>query len=84
MPATTVSHAVVRSVSVTSEEPPEKYVKYVAKYDIKTILNITHTKEENEYAAAASMPTGRKPSMPEEKPAEPVAEAPDEEESDSE
>src|SRR3989442_922643 len=60
MPSTTVSHAVVRSVSVSpqGEDPPEKYVRYVAKYEIKAILSIVFANEDNEYAAAASVSGG--------------------------
>lgn len=46
MPATTVSHAVVRSISVTNENPPEKYVRYVAKHEYKTEMIISF--QENE------------------------------------
>lgn len=41
MPATTVSHAVVRSISVSSEEPPEKYVRYVARHEYRTEMLIS-------------------------------------------
>lgn len=63
MPSTTVSHAVVRSVSVTSDEPPEKFVRYVSKHEYKVGMNIYTSYEENEYLAAASTGGGgRKPS----------------------
>ena len=85
MPSTTVSHAVVRSVSVTSEEPPEKYVRYVAKYDYKVGLTVSFAYEDNEYAAAAAVSeTPRKPSAVEEKPAEPQPQQEAEDDSDSE
>lgn len=38
MPATTVSHTTVRSVSVQdsdSDEPPEKYVRYLARHEYR-------------------------------------------------
>lgn len=43
MPATTVSHTTLRSISVNpcEDEPPEKYVKYSAKYDYKVKMRLT-------------------------------------------
>lgn len=35
MPASTVSHTTVRSVSVSNQNPPEKFVKYLARYRYK-------------------------------------------------
>lgn len=38
MPATTVSHTTVRSISVQdsdSDEPPEKYVRYLARHEYR-------------------------------------------------
>ena len=85
MPSTTVSHAVVRSVSVSSEEPPEKYVRYVAKYEMKVGLSVSFQYEENEYAAAVSVTNpARKPSVVEDKPAEKAPQEEEEEDSDSE
>lgn len=63
MPSTTVSHAVVRSVSVTCEEPPEKYVKNVSKHEYKVEMGIHFDyEEENAFMAAAAIP--RKPPPP--------------------
>lgn len=60
MPSTTVSHAVVRSVSVTCEEPPEKYVKNVSKHEYKVEMGIHFDyEEENAFLAAATV--SRKP-----------------------
>lgn len=58
MPSTTVSHAVVRSVSVTqSEEPPEKYVKNVSRHEYKVEMGIHFDyEEENAFMAAAAIP----------------------------
>ena len=57
MPSTTVSHAVVRSVSVTCEEPPEKYVKNVSKHEYKVEMGIHFDyEEENAFLAAAAVP----------------------------
>lgn len=52
MPSTTVSHAVVRSISISnsdSETPPEKYASYVSKIDYKLKMAIEHEKDENAY-----------------------------------
>lgn len=52
MPSTTVSHTTLRSISVTNENPPEKFVRYLAKYEYKIQLNITFDeKTEVEYVA---------------------------------
>lgn len=42
MPSTTVSHTTLRSISVSNENPPEKYVRYIAKYEYKIDLSITY------------------------------------------
>lgn len=83
MPATTVSHAVVRSVSVTSDEPPEKFVRYVAKHDYKVGVNIHTSYEENEYLAAASTGSAKKPSPVKEAPSKAIKEVPQEKDEDS-
>lgn len=56
MPSTTVSHTTLRSISVNSENPPEKFVRYIAKYEYKINLNITYddSKPEPEYLIATS------------------------------
>lgn len=43
MPATTVSHTTLRSISVNpcDDEPPEKYVKYSAKYEYKVKMRLS-------------------------------------------
>lgn len=43
MPATTVSHTTLRSISVApcDDEPPEKYVKYSAKYEYKVKMKLS-------------------------------------------
>lgn len=41
MPATQVSHTTVRSVSLQnsdSDEPPEKYVRYLARHEYRQVL----------------------------------------------
>eukprot|EP00095_Tigriopus_kingsejongensis_P002768 maker-scaffold845_size89356-snap-gene-0.19 protein:Tk02768 transcript:maker-scaffold845_size89356-snap-gene-0.19-mRNA-1 annotation:"hypothetical protein TcasGA2_TC007752" len=54
-PATTVSHTVLRSVSILngSGEPPEKFAKYLARHEYKLEIDFTE-QEQNTYAAAAS------------------------------
>ena len=45
MPMATVSHTVVRPVSIDSHEDPdrvEKFVRYVAKYNYKVILTVAN------------------------------------------
>lgn len=57
MPSTTVSHAVIRSISVTNENPPEKYVRYVAKHEYRTelMINFKEKEDETDYQIAASV-----------------------------
>ena len=60
MPSTTVSHTTLRSISVNSENPPEKFVRYIAKYEYKIGLNISYddTKPDPEYTAAVALNNG--------------------------
>ncbi|XP_075681280.1 stoned B isoform X3 [Dermatophagoides pteronyssinus] len=60
MPSTTVSHTTLRSISVNCETPPEKFVRYVAKYDYKIGLNITYdeSKPEPEYLQVTALNNG--------------------------
>ncbi|KAK5643378.1 hypothetical protein RI129_007223 [Pyrocoelia pectoralis] len=63
MPATQVSHTTVRSVSLQnsdSDEPPEKYVRYLARHEYR--VGIEHTEGEN--VAAYSVATVTKPPPP--------------------
>ena len=64
-PATTVSNTVLRSVSVSggSGEPPEKFVKYLARHEYKLEIEFTE-KEANTYAVAAKLPA-KEPTPPE-------------------
>ena len=39
MPASTVSKAQVRSISVENPDPPEKWVRYVAKYQYRVQID---------------------------------------------
>ncbi|KAL9880560.1 stoned B [Glossina fuscipes fuscipes] len=55
MPATQVSHTTVRSVSVQdseADEPPEKYVRYLARHEYKVGIETTHGEATNAYLAA--------------------------------
>ncbi|KAF5290563.1 hypothetical protein FQA39_LY14692 [Lamprigera yunnana] len=63
MPATQVSHTTVRSVSLQnsdSDEPPEKYVRYLARHEYR--VGIEHTEGEN--VAAYSVATIAKITSP--------------------
>uniref|UniRef100_T1KGR5 MHD domain-containing protein n=1 Tax=Tetranychus urticae TaxID=32264 RepID=T1KGR5_TETUR len=63
MPSTTVSHAVIRSISVTNDNPPEKYVRYVSKHEYRTelIINFKEKDDETDYQIAASVPLKSQP-----------------------
>ncbi|XP_037928784.1 protein stoned-B [Teleopsis dalmanni] len=57
MPATQVSHTTVRSVSVQdsdADEPPEKYVRYLARHEYKVGIETTHGESVNAYLAATA------------------------------
>lgn len=41
MPATNVSHTTLRSLAVSSGDPPEKYVRYLARHEY--VVEIEHT-----------------------------------------
>ncbi|XP_017461384.1 PREDICTED: protein stoned-B-like, partial [Rhagoletis zephyria] len=63
MPSTTVSHTTLRSISIAAgggENPPEKFVRYNAKYEYKIALSITYddSKPEPEYVAAVALNNG--------------------------
>ncbi|XP_023309936.1 protein stoned-B-like [Anoplophora glabripennis] len=67
MPATQVSHTTCRSVSLQnsdSDEPPEKYVRYLARHEYRVGIEHTEGESPNPYAAATFIS----------KPPEPVAE----------
>lgn len=40
MPATSVSHTTVRSISVSNENPPEKYVRYLSKHEYRVEIEL--------------------------------------------
>ena len=49
MPASTVSKAQVRSISVENSTPPEKWVRYIAKYNYRVeIDNVIETESDHE------------------------------------
>lgn len=76
-PATTVSHTVLRSVSILggSGEPPEKFAKYVARHEYKLEIDFAE-KEESSYRAAVKKAPEPEPEpkgdsyFPEERPAD--------------
>ncbi|XP_076060752.1 stoned B isoform X2 [Oratosquilla oratoria] len=60
MPATTVSHCVMRSVSVTNEDPPEKYVRYLARQEYKVEVEFTNPRGPSDYIAATMKTSDQK------------------------
>lgn len=87
MPATTVSHAVVRSVSVTSENPPEKYVRYVARHELKTEMTISFKETDvlvNSYDLPVATSASSHPTQEAQKPGEEHQKESDVDEDDSE
>lgn len=65
MPSTTVSHTTLRSISIAAGgsgdgNPPEKFVRYNAKYEYKIALAITYddSKPEPEYVTAVALNNG--------------------------
>ena len=52
MPATTVSHCVMRSVSCTTDEPPEKYVRYLARQEYKIEIEFAEASGPGDYVVA--------------------------------
>lgn len=48
MPNSTVSRAQIRSVSVNTEEPPDKWVHHLAKYQYKVEMQFSDGKEKVE------------------------------------
>ncbi|CAH2011654.1 unnamed protein product [Acanthoscelides obtectus] len=82
MPATQVSHTTVRSVSLQnsdSDEPPEKYVRYLARHEYR--VGIEHTEGENPNPYAAATYVTKPAATPEPTPA--PAPVPEESSSDS-
>nr|CAI5832814.1 unnamed protein product [Callosobruchus analis] len=83
MPATQVSHTTVRSVSLQnsdSDEPPEKYVRYLARHEYRVGIEHTEGENPNPYAAATYV---SKPAATPEPPAATPATVPEESSSDS-
>ncbi|XP_076366111.1 uncharacterized protein LOC143255007 [Tachypleus tridentatus] len=65
MPATTVSHTTVRSVSITNPNPPEKYVRYLSKHEYKVEISFCFSQTESEYISAAATATTVQPTTSE-------------------
>ncbi|XP_054160700.1 uncharacterized protein LOC128958791 [Oppia nitens] len=61
MPSTTVSHTTLRSISVSNENPPEKFVRYLAKYEYKIDLNVTYDEEKEPMTYTANVHGGSAP-----------------------
>lgn len=60
MPATQASHTTVRSVSLQnsdSDEPPEKYVRYLARHEYRVGIERVEAEGPNPYAAATFVKT---------------------------
>ena len=67
-PATTVSNTVLRSVSINggSGEPPEKFVKYLARHEYKLEIDFSE-KQVDSYRMAAKLPV-KQPTPPPQSP----------------
>jgi hypothetical protein len=76
MPATNVSHTTLRSLAVSTGDPPEKYVRYLARHEY--IVEIDHTSGPGPaaYVAATAVETTGQQLTP-------AAEQPEESDSDS-
>ena len=75
MPATYVSHTTLRSLAVTTGDPPEKYVRYLARHEY--VVEIEHTSGPGPAAYVAATESENKP------PAENLPPPAEEDESDS-
>ncbi|XP_058836560.1 protein stoned-B [Topomyia yanbarensis] len=83
MPATQVSHTTVRSISVQesdSDEPPEKYVRYLARHEYRVGIEHTTGESVNAYLAATAV---TKQPIQEEQPMATTPIAPSDSDSDS-
>ncbi|XP_052869061.1 protein stoned-B [Anopheles cruzii] len=85
MPATQASHTTVRSVSVQdseSDEPPEKYVRYLARHEYRVGIEHTTGESMNPYLAATTV-SKQPPTIPEQQPMATTPIAPSDSDSDS-
>ncbi|XP_035783894.1 protein stoned-B-like [Anopheles albimanus] len=85
MPATQASHTTVRSVSVQdseSDEPPEKYVRYLARHEYRVGIEHTTGESMNPYLAATTIAKQPAP-IQEEQPMATTPIAPSDSDSDS-
>ncbi|XP_050307877.1 protein stoned-B [Anthonomus grandis grandis] len=72
MPATQVSHTTCRSVSLQnsdSDEPPEKYVRYLARHEYRVGIEHTEGESPNAYASATYIKPAATQQPAEQKPA---------------
>ena len=76
MPATNVSHTTLRSLAVNTGDPPEKYVRYLARHEYIVEIDQTSGPGPADYVAATAITTP-KPAL------EPQAEQPEDSDSDS-
>uniref|UniRef100_A0A1Q3FS90 Putative stoned b synaptic vesicle bioproteinsis protein n=1 Tax=Culex tarsalis TaxID=7177 RepID=A0A1Q3FS90_CULTA len=84
MPATQASHTTVRSISVQeseSDEPPEKYVRYLARHEYRVGIEHTTNESVNPYLAATTVK--REQPIQEEQPMATTPIAPSDSDSDS-
>lgn len=77
MPATNVSHTTLRSLAVSTGDPPEKYVRYLARHEY--VVEIDHTSGPGPAAYVAATVT----EAPAQQHLAPAAEQPEESDSDS-
>ncbi|XP_037078797.1 protein stoned-B-like [Pollicipes pollicipes] len=63
MPHTTASHTVCRSASISggSGDPPEKYVRYLARYEYKVEMEFSYSREEPAAYVSATQTSTAKP-----------------------
>jgi hypothetical protein len=76
MPATNVSHTTLRSLAVNTGDPPEKYVRYLARHEYVVEIDQTSGPGPAAYVAATEVATP-KPTLA------PQAEQPENSDSDS-
>ena len=61
MPATNVSHTTLRSLAVSTGEPPEKYVRYLARHEYIVEIERTAGPGPAAYVAATTTDTAPQP-----------------------
>jgi stonin-1/2 len=61
MPATNVSHTTLRSLAVSTGEPPEKYVRYLARHEY--VVEIEHSSGSGPAAYVAATAVDKPPTV---------------------